>query len=209
MKESISGVFKLDSDGTLRGELKHMESGYGARETREKIRTDGEEKYLEDLKGTHAEWTINAYENSNFENVEQDLEEVFTLELSLQATSAADKIYFQPMVAGAEKENPFKLEKREYPVDFGCPMEEMYMYTIELPEGYQIEELPEPAIFALPDKGGIFRYNVSNLGNKFSVMSLLKIDKTMFVGEEYASLKQFYDMVVAKQAEQVVLKKVN
>lgn len=122
---------------------------------------------------------------------------------------AGDKIYLQPMVVGAEKENPFKLEKREYPIDFGCPIEEAYSYQIELPEGYSIEELPESVVFALPERAGSFRYMVNSMGTQLNIMSILKIEKPMFVGDEYLYIKQFYDLIVAKQAEQVVLKKVN
>lgn len=208
IKETVSGTFKLNADGSLKGQLKFIENGYIARETREKIRKDGEEKYLEAIRGEHGDWAINSYKNNNFDNVNQDLEEFFELDLTSLATPAAGKIYLQPMLVGAEKENPFKLEKREYPVDFGCPIEEMYMFSIEIPEGYVVEELPQTAAFALPNKGGMFRYNITSLDNKITLMSTLKIEKPLFVGDEYAIIKQFYDLIVAKQAEQVVLKKV-
>jgi hypothetical protein len=38
-------------------------------------------------------------------------------------------------------------------------------------------------------------------------MSKLNINKTLFLPSEYANIKEFYAQVVAKQNEQVVLKK--
>ncbi len=41
------------------------------------------------------------------------------------------------------KENPFKQEVREYPVDFGYPKQEKYNININIPEGFVVESMPE------------------------------------------------------------------
>jgi ATP-dependent DNA ligase len=46
------------------------------------------------------------------------------------------------------------------------------------------------------------------IGNTVSVTSNFQINKNLYVqGEEYANLREFYNQVISKQAEQIVLKK--
>jgi hypothetical protein len=47
------------------------------------------------------------------------------------------------------------------------------------------------------------------MGNKINIVCDLKINKTLFAYNEYPALKQFYENLVAKQSEQIVLKKTN
>jgi hypothetical protein len=44
-------------------------------------------------------------------------------------------------------------------------------------------------------------------GNKISLRSQLSINKPIFYQAEYANLKDFFDKIVAKHAQQIVLKK--
>ena len=60
----------------------------------------------------------------------------------------------------------------------------------------------------MPEKGGKFSYSVKIQGNKILVLSQFKISKNLFLPTEYQALKEFYNIVVAKQSEQVVLKKI-
>ena len=45
--------------------------------------------------------------------------------------------------------------------------------------------------------------------NNYHVLNMkLFVDKALFLPSEYADMKNFFDMIVAKQAEQIVLKKI-
>jgi len=118
-------------------------------------------------------------------------------------------IYLNPMQNQGEKENPFKLEIRKFPIDFATPIEETYLFSYTIPEGFKIEEQPKNAIISLPENGGRFVYSITNVGNTINVVSKLLINRPNFAAEEYPYLKQFYDLVIAKHAEQIVLKKAN
>ncbi len=50
-------------------------------------------------------------------------------------------------------------------------------------------------------------YNISQLGNTISIASKIKLRQTWFNKEAYPHLKEFMSLVVAKHAEQIVLKK--
>ena len=106
-----------------------------------------------------------------------------------------------------EKENPFKLEKREYPVDYGSPLEKMYQCKFTIPDGYTIDELPKSIILKLPDNSARYVYSLVQNGNAISLTSNLQINNSLFSQDEYPHLREFYTQLVAKQAEQIVLKK--
>ena len=98
-------------------------------------------------------------------------------------------------------------EKRNYPVDFGHSFDEMYLAKIVIPEGYVIDELPKAKIFGLPENAAKYSYNVAQMGNTISITSSLNINKGLFTQDEYPGLREFYGLMVAKQSEQIVLKR--
>ena len=128
-------------------------------------------------------------------------------ELTDPLTSSGNIYYIDPFVVEKMEENVFKLENREYPVNFGSPFEKIYMAKITIPEGFEIDELPESKILMLPEKGARYLYNVSKVGNTINIMSNLSVNKSIFNQEEYPNLREFYNQIVAKQAEMIVLKK--
>ncbi|MCB0688878.1 MAG: DUF3857 domain-containing protein [Saprospiraceae bacterium] len=122
-------------------------------------------------------------------------------------TEAGDLIYFIPMFFDAMKSNPFKLEKRDYPVDYGTQIDDFYFSKINLPEGYVVESIPEEISIVLPNRAAEYIYSAKAVGNMLTLRSQLKINHAIFTAEHYADLKNFYDLIVKKQSEQVVIKR--
>lgn len=208
IKNASNAEFSLSEDGTFSGRLDLKYEGYAASTNRKRFNNNGQDKYLEEVYGDKG-WAINEYKIEDAEVVSNELNEHITLEIPGAVTVAGDRMYFQPLLVNAEDKNPFKLEQRAFPVDFGCPVETLSMVKIKLPEGYVAEEVPEAMVITLPDKSGTFRYTISSMDNELVVVNSLKISKPVYLPEEYGALKKFYELVVAKHAEQVVLKKIN
>jgi hypothetical protein len=116
-------------------------------------------------------------------------------------------IYLNPFFTAQTKENVFKEPTREYPVDFGTPIERLYMAKINIPDGFVVDELPKSKVVVLPNNGGKYSYNVTQMGNTLNVVSMMQINKSLFIQTEYELLREFYNQIVEKQAEQIVLKK--
>ncbi len=208
IKEASQAELVLTAAGNLSGTLTRRHEGYAAVYSRNQFHEQGEEKYIREEYGETG-WNISDFGIENAEMLSDQLTESFTLDAQEAITVAGDRMYFQPLLIDKETENPFKLEARNFPVDFGCPRERLSVVKIKLPEGYEVEEIPEQMVVTLPDKSGTFRFMVSEINGQLTVMSSLKFEKAMYLPEEYAALKRFNEMVVAKHAEQVVLKKIN
>lgn len=201
--------FEIKDSGNITGEVIIIDKGYAAYASHKKLKFNGEEKFFEEVQSKNVNWQIEDYEYSSDLGNDQPFKSKYSLELNEDLIVTGDIIYFNPTLGEIMDENPFKIEKREYPVDFAFPIRNFYMFKFTLPAGYSIEELPKPTLFVLPDKAGKFSYNITVLKGAIQVIVDVKINKPMFVQTEYPVLKQFYNQVVQKCAEQVVLKRTN
>ena len=127
--------------------------------------------------------------------------------ITRKGTSDNSIFYFNPMIMDRLGSNPFKLENRTYPIDYDYPFDESIVMTINIPEGWTIDELPQPVLYRLPGRSGEFRRIIRADDNQISMNYRLKIDKIRFMPEEYEVLKGMYDQMVSSLAERIVLKK--
>jgi hypothetical protein len=202
----VSGDFVLDAQGELKGNLTFTRDGYDAHNMRKEYQSKGESEYLKEFLSTKS-WQV---DKSNFENIktiDQSAKQTHSLVISQHVSVAGDVMYISPFVSSQIDENPFKLENREYPVDYGTNQDKTYLCKFTLPEGFVVEEMPQPKVFALPGGAAKYSYSCSIIGNTLSIVSSFQINKSLFLQNEYPDLREFYNQVVAKQAEQIVLKK--
>ncbi|NEM97979.1 DUF3857 domain-containing protein [Pontibacter burrus] len=201
---AIEAVFS--PEGSLQGKLTESADGYYALELRKKISEQGEGKFAEDLTRELGNYSMS---KPTFENNEKK-NQPFLIKYDIRSTGTGqnqDIIYFNPLLGFVKKDNPFKLEERLYPINFSWPSDETIIAKYTIPAGYVVEEAPKSAVITLPEEGGKFTFMVQQQGNQLQVMSRINLNKTLFYVEEYTYLKEFYNQIIAKQAEQIVLKK--
>ena len=200
------GEFKLTPEGELNGKLNVSYDGYSAFQNRDELKSKGMEQYTKDLKDG-----IKNAKVDSIKIVDKELTAPFNLSYNLQSQelvqNAGNMIYFNALLGMGEPTNPLTLEKREYPVDFGCPNKSSYIFVVDIPDGYAVESIPEKVAFALPNNGGTFKYTITQAGNKLAVNCIFNLTKTFFLTTEYSDLREFFTRMVAKEAEKVVLKK--
>ena len=117
-------------------------------------------------------------------------------------------MYINPMFGEGYKENPFKSARRLYPVEMPYAMDYTYNLHFEVPPGYQVDELPQQMVVKMNEnEDGIFEYRISESNGTISLRSRVALNRANFPSEEYDTLREFFNMVVTKQNEQIVLKK--
>jgi hypothetical protein len=119
-----------------------------------------------------------------------------------------DVIYINPLMIDKLETNPFRLENREYPVDFTFPFQNSHTIYIEIPEGYEVDELPRNTNISLMRNQGDFEYKFEQNGRVIEVTMNFSITKPLFPINEYKALKEFYANRVEKQAQVIVLKRI-
>ncbi|WP_375437025.1 DUF3857 domain-containing protein [uncultured Hymenobacter sp.] len=196
----------LDDKGGYTGKVHSEHSGYAGLRQRTQLNAKGEKKFVEELLHGREGWNLNKYQFSQREALDKPL--TFDYELTAAGTDApATMLYLKPMQHFGNARNPFVHEDRKFPVDFGYALDETLIITLTLPAGYEVEELPKAAAIALPDNGGRFVFQAQPKGATIQLMSRLNLSRPVYSAEEYAGLREFYRLVVAKQTEQIVLKK--
>ncbi len=85
--------------------------------------------------------------------------------------------------------------------------DDLYVLQMDIPHGYEIEELPKPVKVKLNEGAGWLEYGFVSDGRSLQFRSRLTLKRTFFGPEEYPSLHDFYAMVVKKQAEPIVFRK--
>lgn len=118
------------------------------------------------------------------------------------------KLYIEPLLFLTQNQNPFKLEERKFPVDFTSAWKDVNRVSIQLPEGYKVEKLPEPMAIALPDNLGVFKYQVINKGKKISTSLIIQLNQPLIGPQYYSYLKDFYGKLVQKESEKIILTKI-
>lgn len=196
----------LQNESQLAGKLRSDFLGYAALSKRRGYLGKGEEEYLKDFIGARV-WERQKSEFKNAEDLANPFSETHEVVINEHVTTAGDMVYIEPFIIDRLKTNPFVSENREYPVDFGSPAEQTFIYKLTLPANYKFEELPTSKVIALPGNAARYLYNVNVTGNTLSITSILSINKAMYVQTEYPHLREFYNQVVAKQSEQIVAKK--
>jgi hypothetical protein len=195
----------ITADGQLKGKMDISRDGYFGHKMRNDYLKKGEEEYLKDF--THEmSWEVEKSGFENMQNLNESVKEHYEF-THVESMGNASVLYINPLLYLRQNENPFKLKERVYPVDFGSSMDETFVCRFTIPENYIAEELPVSKIMALPNNAGKYVYNVQVAGNVVSVTSMLSINRSLFTQDDYLNLREFYNLLVAKQAEQIVLKK--
>lgn len=205
-RTSINADFTLNDAGELIGKVNYSCDGYDAHRLRQNYFAKGEQEYVKQFMSDKP-WELESTQFQNLKEIDERATQEYSLTINEQATVAGNVIYLNPLFGEQEKENLFKLETREYPVDFGKPIEKIIMCKIKLPDGYTVDELPKPKLIMLPNGTGKYAYNVTQADNVLNIVSIMQINKGLFVQNEYVYLREFYNQLIAKQSEQIVLTK--
>lgn len=117
-------------------------------------------------------------------------------------------LYFQPVIFSRYLESAFRLQKRNYPVDFACPIREISSVTIRLPEGWAVEHLPPERRQSLGEKGVVFEYKATVANRQLKIETAVEINQLRFEPEQYSQLKALFESVAEQLSSQVVLRKI-
>jgi len=205
-ERKMTYVMLMGDSGVIKGSFQQVPTYFESCMIREKISAKGKDEYFKPLaKEFGMETTIS---NGVVEDLD-DHEVPVKLSYDFVMKPEADgMLYINPMFTEAQRSNPFKSEDRFYPVERESTHDETYTLNMTIPDGYEVDELPKPAIVRLNETDGVFQYLVQKNENQIQLRSRVKLNKATFAPTEYNSLREFFDMIVKKQSEQIVLKKI-
>ena len=207
-RKVVNMGFAIKSDGSIEGKTRSQYVDYEALDFRIQHLLTNKDTYLEELENKNNKIEISDYVRENDLDLSKPISEVFSFKDTKSVEIINDKIYISPLLFLAYKENPFKQEVREYPVDFGYPSVEKINVSLEIPEGYVVESLPAPINIATAENVGSFVFNIASSANKIQTVVTTTINEAIVPSDFYPVLKGFYQQMIDKQNEKIVLKKI-
>jgi hypothetical protein len=143
----------------------------------------------------------------NLDAIDQPIIEELEIEIASGGDIGGGAMLINPFLFRKWKENPFKSTSRQYPVDFGTPLEVTSVLYLETPPDLEAVNLPENVAVALPNAGGKFLLDAKNIDNKITISNSLVINKTVFSSQEYFYLRELITKVVDSQNTEIMFKK--
>ncbi|WP_424493323.1 DUF3857 domain-containing protein [Salinimicrobium sp. GXAS 041] len=199
---------KMTDDLVLNGKAMSFYTGLEAKSYRDEFASLSLEEQIEQLESGKGNITISNVARENDQLPGMEVKESYEFELQNGLEMINGKVYLKPLLFEAMTENPFKADERHYPIFFDYPYEKSSTINIMIPEGYTVESLPESVISELNDGAGSYKFLV-NLNNNFlRIQSVVEMKNIVYTPKDYEALKNFYALMVEKQAETVVLSKI-
>nr|WP_321452836.1 hypothetical protein [uncultured Carboxylicivirga sp.] len=208
-KKIIMYNLQLDDDLNLNGTVDYARYNYAAYSFRKKFHDfANDEAYLKNMEEKYPGLTIKDYTFTDIDDINKPVKEKYNIKLSNKVSKVGDMVLINPFLFEAVDENPFKMEERQYPVDFGYLRDKMLITKITIPDDYEISEIPEPVKIVMPDKSASALINYKVLGNTINVTYMFKIGKPQYLMDEYTYLKSLYSIIIEKHAEPIIIKPV-
>ena len=182
--------------------------GYQSASIKSKIFNEGEEKYKESFLVEMENWELIDFSIDNVDSKEKPIVQKYEIKGSEGMVHAGDVIYYSPFEDFQYSDNPFKLEGRVFPIDFIYPQKRQVVMTIDVPEGYRIEELPKSEVLHFNDKGLVYSCKIMAQGDsRIQVMLSYQVNQTLHKASDYTNIREFYDLIARKQKESFVFKR--
>ena len=203
-KENTKILMQYNPDSNIISvQISKRLSGYSARNARSIVIEYGKEALVEKICPVSV--IPEDIKVSNLENIEKNLG--ISYRYKIPVTIAGDKMILEPFHINSYKEPFLTKEERKYPVDFGYETDEKYIFTFQIPDGYEIDYIPENYSQSLLDNRLIHNIKSVQEANILQILSEVKQLKPRFEPEEYSDLKLFYDMIVDHHNQKIILKK--
>ncbi len=117
-----------------------------------------------------------------------------------------NKIYINPFLDMTLSQNPLKQESRLYPIDMIYPDTDKYLCKLTIPDGWKVEHLP--ANKKISDDLFDLEYTVDLFDDKnISITLNYTFKHGVYPAETYADLKAFFEEMITKGNEKIVLAK--
>lgn len=209
-KASESYILKaeLNEDGSLEGEFNSRCSNHSAFRFRKNFKNKDLEGFIADRESNFGNIEISDYEIENANSYEGHVIENFNFYYEEGASVMGNEIFLNPFMFFKLEENPFKAEERKFPVDFGAPFVDKYIINIKIPDGYEVKAQPSSVVLSIPNDLGKFSYMSNVNGENIQLMVSFQINRAVVGPDNYLFLKEFFNQMIIKENEQIVLKKV-
>ncbi len=200
----------LDPSGTLKGDVSETRLGDRASSERWFLRTATKDndrvKPIEDLlAGSLSQFRITKASILNMDYSNRPFGFNYSFEAPNYATYAGGLLLVRPRVLGVKARALLETkEPRQFPVEFESPVEDTDNFSIAIPPGYVVDDVPPPANADYDFASYHSRIEVN--GNVISYVRTYEVKELTVPVTKMEELKKFYRVIAADERNTVVLK---
>jgi hypothetical protein len=203
-----TGTFQLQPDGGLQGTVTEKRFG-DVSENRRALYTMGDAKeqtqFLDRVLGEDfTNFTVSDVKVQNVESLNKDLTTSYSLAADRYGKKMGPLLMIRPRVLGSEGLEADR-KPRHVPINLSETLQEQDDYTINLPPGYVVDEIPDPVKldlgFASYESSSSVKDNVLHYTRTYTVREVtLPADK-------YSDVQKLSGVIAADEQQNAVLKK--
>lgn len=195
----------VNPDGTIEGKRVEKYQGVGALNHRLAFKhAKDSTEYIRDIERSD-NLEVKSYKATGMTEFGPTAQEEF--EFTAQTEVAGDLIYVKPFIDTFMAQSPFTDETRDMPIELPSTSSIMLTCIINIPEGYDVDEMPQNKGFRTDD--GNMTCRMAYVVNDGMVTSTLRfnVNDVLYAPQMYGSIKGFYDEIAKANGEMIVLKK--
>jgi Domain of Unknown Function with PDB structure (DUF3857)/Transglutaminase-like superfamily len=200
--------FQLQPDGTLKGTVTEKRFGDLA-EVRREVYTMGDAKqqreFLDHILGSDfTNFTVSDVKVLNVDSLNQDFTLTYSLSADRYARFMGPLLMVRPRVLGDLGISPDR-KPRTVPIDLEETMQATDEYSIELPPGYAVDELPDPVKLDLDF--AVYQSATEATGNTIHYKRTYTVREVTLPADRYADVQKLAGVIEADEQSRAVLKK--
>jgi len=199
----------MDEEGALTGKVTMEYTGQEALERRidaiENDEVEQKKSYETSLENRLPAGTkVKLTRIGNATDGEKPLTLEFDVTIPSVTSSVGSRTLLPMLVFQSRTSNPFEFAKRNGPVYYQYPFQEIESVRITLPNGTKVENLPKPQV--LQTDFAYYDTRWENAGGLLKVLRRRSVDGFVYHQRHYPALRDFYSQVNGHDRENVVLR---
>lgn len=209
-KISRTGKLNLQPDGSLRGEVEETLSGYFASDARDvkDYSLQDRKKVIEHLLGNSVgSFQVESFDILNADNPDKDMVLRYKFVVDHYAKTAGSLLLVRPRVLGEMADYFDPAKPRHYGYQFKAPFSETDLFEISLPDGFKVDELPDPATGKFPF--ATYESKSEAAGNMLRYRRDYTVDTTLVPLDQIGDLKKLFGEINLDEKNMAILKKAN
>ncbi|WP_298899037.1 DUF3857 domain-containing protein [uncultured Psychroserpens sp.] len=197
-----SYTLDFDANQQLKGNVNYKTTGYNALIDRKNY-FNNTAAYIDRIKSRYASVDISDSKIINTDKKSSDF--YFNFKVETTPDIVGNTVYLNPFLFHFFAENPFKLQERTYPIDFGYKDVFIHKIKVNIDESYQINEIPESFNLKLPENKGSLFVSTQQNGNSVTLYLKLSFNESIYDSIYYDALKTIMTKVIDTQNNALIV----
>ncbi|MDO7172771.1 DUF3857 domain-containing protein [Mariniflexile sp. AS56] len=192
----------IGAEANMTGNVYAKNTGYHALNSR-KAYYPNKNSYINNIHDENPNLEISNHEVISEGQTSSDFIETYDVEY--EDNVVGDNIYLNPFIIKFFNENPFKLQERTYPIDFGYKDSYYFAFKLNFSNNYTLQEKPKDVNLVLPNKKGQIILSSNMIANSLVLTFKVDFKEAVYEPEYYPYLKEFMNKIVDIQTNSLIL----